>query len=429
MSTDEPILIQFSDTEILKYIDHDNYSPLIETLKNSDWKGAIPEVKNLHLGKEAFDSKGIAKDGSHWIAFNYKPVPSTFWPTNGSTDDVMIRLPKAFREINGEYNEAVYFANLAMVEMTIQGLDSTPIYPLDESLLNKDLDGNSQINTAQTLVKSSHYLGDAKSIEVDYMLYPEGTEFLHTVRYIGVNGDEIYNAKRMKEVRYMEKRRFLSKEKIASVAYLETKEKHFEQVPRQTYLYDEGTSNKNGWLMIGFIEDENGDLRRQHKEEEFFCAGCHKSIGSTIDFAFAFSRKIPGTQGWGYIDLSAITDAPNLGESKGEFQTYMSRVGGGDEFRQNQEMLEKWFKEDGSLDEEKVEGLSSIYELIKPSRDRALALNKAYQAIVKEQSYLYGRDTVIAPATNVYKTIDESTQPLLQEHRYQWDIRLDWNNH
>ena len=32
------------------------------------------------------------------------------------------------------------------------------------------------------------------------------------------------------------------------------------------------------------------------------------------------------------------------GEIDGEFLTYLERVGGGDEFRQNEEMIERWFK-------------------------------------------------------------------------------------
>ena len=67
-------------------------------MKSDAWTGEVTEIKNLHLGAEAFESNGIAKDGSGWVAFNYKPLPSTFWPTNGSTDDVMIRLSEKFQQ-------------------------------------------------------------------------------------------------------------------------------------------------------------------------------------------------------------------------------------------------------------------------------------------------------------------------------------------
>ncbi|TMO96770.1 hypothetical protein CWC11_21100, partial [Pseudoalteromonas sp. S3178] len=62
-----------------------------------------------------------------------------------------------------------------------------------------------------------------------------------------------------------------------------------------------------------------------------------------------------------------------------------------------------------------------------PSKPRALALNKAYLTIVKEQSYLFGRDATIVKARNVLEQVDDSQQPLELEHRYVWDMQLDWN--
>ena len=54
------------------------------------------QIENLQLGAGAFDEQGFALDGSHLVSFNYKPLPSAFWPTNGSTDDVMVRLSAAY---------------------------------------------------------------------------------------------------------------------------------------------------------------------------------------------------------------------------------------------------------------------------------------------------------------------------------------------
>jgi hypothetical protein len=105
----------------------------------------------------------------------------------------------------------------------------------------------------------------------------------------------------------------------------------------------------------------------------------------------------------------------------------MKRVGGGDEFRQNQEMLTRFFSEDGSVDEARVQSAKNIYEIITPSRERALLLNKAYRLVVKEQSFLFGRDTAVAPARNVFERVDTDAEPLLKEHRYKYDIRLAWN--
>src|SRR3546814_2792844 len=47
---------------------------------------------------QGFDDTGFARDGSGWRAFRYKPFPGTFWPTNGASDDVLIRLPAIFRD-------------------------------------------------------------------------------------------------------------------------------------------------------------------------------------------------------------------------------------------------------------------------------------------------------------------------------------------
>jgi hypothetical protein len=90
-------------------------------------------------------------------------------------------------------------------------------------------------------------------------------------------------------------------------------------------------------------------------------------------------------------------------------------------------MLARWFHDDGQVNKEAVEALTSIYPLITPSKERALALNKAYKLIVAEQSYIFGRDAVLKPAKNVLKQVEE-TMPLKEQHRYSWDIRLNWNS-
>lgn len=70
---------------------------------------------------------------------------------------------------------------------------------------------------------------------------------------------------------------------------------------------------------------------------------------------------------------------------------------------------------------------ADVYDLITPSAERALQLNKAYTHIVRHQSYINGRDAVITPPENVLKEIDESVAPLAAENRLlNWDIRLNW---
>lgn len=418
-----------SDDEINQWVTTDNYTPFIQQLEaDKKWKGEIPKIDKLAYPEQAFDHQGLALDGSGWVAFNYKPFPSTFWPTNGSTGDVMIRLPQVFQQLNGGFNKDVYFSNLAMVEMVMKGLQSISSTELSEENVQTDLNGDGKIaGVVNQIVLQDDYFGDAKGIATDYMLYPEGTEFLHTVRYIAADENmKLYNAPRMKEVRYMKKIQHKSKNLLSSVYYREAKEKDEGNMPTTIQLGDRGIDNGFGWVINGYIEDANGQLRQQHDQELAFCNGCHKTIGSTYDQTFSFARKLDGRDGWGYINLTKLQDAPNHGESQGEYLTYMERVGGGDEFRQNQEMLDRWFNEDGSVNHKKVKSVTSLYDLIMPSAERALTLNKAYKTIVNEQSYIFGRDAVLKPATNVLQQVDDSIAPLQEAHRHHWDMRLDW---
>ena len=159
-----------------------------------------------------------------------------------------------------------------------------------------------------------------------------------------------------------------------------------------------------------------------------FCMGCHSSVGATIDKTFGFPRKVDGAAGWGYIDLKGMPDAPNKGETMGEIAQYLSRVGGGGEFRSNPEMFQRWFNEDGTVDHERLARAEDVYDLIVPSRERALKLNKAYRVIVEDQDYIFGRDAITEPPANVYQHIDNETAPTLPgDLFFEWDIRLDWS--
>ena len=99
----------------------------------------------------------------------------------------------------------------------------------------------------------------------------------------------------------------------------------------------------------------------------------------------------------------------------------------GSEFRNNDEMSEKWFKADGTLDHGKLATAKDVYDLITPSLERALALNKAYRTIVEDQDYIFGKDAVLSPPKNVYDKIDNENTPTLPEERtFKWNILLDW---
>jgi len=419
---------QISDETIQQYVNSDNYSRLKNDLEQAQFKGYIPDLANFHLADKAFDTNGLALDGSHWVAFNYKPFPSTFWPTNGSTGDVLIRMPKAFRERSGEFDKSTYFLNLSLLELSVKELASISIASVDETLFQRDIDGNGKIEgQVETLVPQKTYFSDAENIPVTAQLFPQNTEFLHSVRYIGVDEQgDIHLPKRMKELRYMIKNHAPNEQQIINAYVMERKEKIEGLLPSYMDLKDRGFMNDYGWLISGFIEDQNGHLRPQTYEEKFFCMGCHSSIGSTIDQTFSFARKVTGKEGWGYINLKGMKDSPNKGQSTPEFLDYLSRAGGGDEFRANDEMLERWFNKDGSVNTEKVLN-ADIHTLITPSAERAHKLNKAYTHIVRHQDYVFGRDATITPPKNVFHQVDPEVAPLKQSAMLKsWESRLAW---
>ncbi len=420
-----------SDAEIRDWIDDDNYSALAPQLRAAGFDGWIPDLADLHLGAGAFDEEGFARDGSGWVAFNYKPFPSTFWPTNGSTDDVMIRLPEAFRsDADGKASRDIYKANLAIVEALVKELDSITTLPVDERRIGADLDADGELGIIERINRTDRFVGAAADAYGTTYMYPEGTEFLHTVRYVGVGPEgEITVSRRMKEVRYMRKWRANIKMSYHRAYDLENMAKEAGRLPKYPLLGDYGLDNEFGWSIQGFIEARNGELRTATYEENLFCMGCHASIGATIDKTFSFPRKVDGAAGWGYINLKGMPDAPSMGELKGEIATYLERVGGGGEFRSNPEMQARWFSQDGSVDHQAIADAADVYELITPSVARALELNKAYRVIVEDQDYIFGRDATVTPPDNVYRFIDNETAPTLPADRFvEWDIRLDWGN-
>ncbi len=417
---------QISDSQILTYINQENYQGLAKRLQDSNWSGFIPDLKNFHLGKEAFHDNGIAKDGSGWVAFNYKPLPSTFWPTNGSTDDVLIRLASDFRTIKGTYNQKIYQLNLALVELNLKQLSQISIPASNEKELNIDLNGDNKLTDAVTqIITRKNYLGDAKDILITPQQYPKDTEFMHSVRYVGVDDNQqIVVPPRMKELRYMKKIKTLTGSDLEARYSRERKEKLLEELPTYVNHHDKGFSNGMGWLLQGFIEDYNGELRPQILEEQMFCMGCHAAIGTTIDQTFSFARKVEGEKGWGYINLKGMKDTPSISQNEGEILQYLKMSGGGNEFRENDEMLARWFNSKGEVNENAVKQ-SDVYQLITPSPQRALKLNKAYTHIVRHQSYIKGRDATWKPVTNVLQHVDESVAPLSMEHRLLgWETRL-----
>ncbi|MGH8462227.1 MAG: hypothetical protein ACRESS_11515 [Stenotrophobium sp.] len=178
---------------------------------------------------------------------------------------------------------------------------------------------------------------------------------------------------------------------------------------------DTGYENEFGWRLQGFIEDAEGRLRTQTPEEHYFCMGCHESIGVTVDQTFAFARKLPGAEGWHTQSLRGQYDAPQAGQSTPEYLMYMQRVRGADELRSNAEMNAKFFK-DGVVDDKQVlraakGGDEDLAWLLAPSPERAMALDRSYMQLVTLQKFEWGRDVILTPPENIYRTVPDPNKP------------------
>ena len=442
---------QISDEEIISYARENNYMQkgqilLANRLKNlprewdtnSDgrWSGYIPDCYF------SFDNQGFDKapDGNYtgWRAFGYYPFPGTFWPTNGSTDDVLIRLADVFmKSEEGTFDIEVYKLNLSIVEALIKQ-QNIPIDAVDETKYGVDLNQNGVLDRAGEIafrwVKPSYdartgklvgfsmsYVGYAKELLVsnDYLiapgLYPKKTEFLHSVRYIDVdeNSQSIKMAQRMKELRYAKKLSWISYSQLSNATLAEIKEK--DAFPNRLRAIlgntENGALNNLGWIYQGFIEDARGELRPQNYEETLYCIGCHSGIGAVADSTFVFQRKFDKThfqEGWYHWtqDANGLVNIkePTTQDGRDEYTLYLENNHAGDEFRANNEVMEKFFDMNGSLIESEDQKLhDDISYLLYPSVARAKELNKAYKIIVEEQSYIYGRDAHVKPTENVYR--------------------------
>lgn len=193
-----------SDDEILRYIRQDNYLGLRPRLEARGWTGYLPDLDGYERGAGAFDERGFALGGSGWVAFNYKPQPATFWPTNGSTDDVLIRHLKPFRTTsNGAASADAYMAKPGTARDRVPGSRRDPVPPIHETAVQVDLDGDGVLSVTSRVQRRNNYVGDAGERRVNRMRYPRGTEFLHSVCYVGAEDGCIVVPKRMKELRCM----------------------------------------------------------------------------------------------------------------------------------------------------------------------------------------------------------------------------------
>ncbi|BAK72415.1 hypothetical protein [Arcobacter sp. L] len=478
---------KISDEEILKYIRVDNYKnqngeiilkSKLENLNetwdannNKKWDGYIPDIY-FNFNEEGFDLDNSGKF-TGWRVFAYQPFLGTFWPTNGSTDDVMIRLSKPFQSNEkGDFDLETYKLNLSIIEALIKQ-KTINIDEIDEKRFGVDLNQNGILDkTTQIVFKwlkpkydfdskkfkifSMSYVGLAKELlEKNELLiapglYPIGTEFTHTVRYIDIDkNDEIKMSSRLKEFRYAKKTSWNTYSQLSNLGLADIKEKH--DFPDRLDVYkgnlETGLNNKRGWFYQGFIEDSNGDLRPQSYEETLSCMGCHSNIGSTADSTFVYQRKFEKdsfNSGWYHWSKKGFKNIPDkkLENGQTEYVRYLKENSAGDEFRANDEIMDKFFKKDWQKDTKNIEKdlifklenpqleltqewkfkleelekiKNDISYLILPSKLRALELNKAYKIIVNEQSYIYGKDIHIKPTQNVHKEIKKGTMTNLQK--------------
>ena len=430
-----------NDHDIARYAGTDNYHaadgrPLLaarlsrppprwDVDGDGRWSGYTPDA-GFRYDAQGYD---LAADGraSGWRRFAYYPLPGAFMPTNGSFDDVLIRLPAAFRQDEqGNDSTMIYSLNLAIVEALIRRAD-VAIDRADETTLGVDLDGDGRLGTAarvhynwQPLAgHGMSYVGRARQeqlagrVHLAAGLYPEGTEFLHSVRYLAVDASgKVRAAPRMKELRYARKLGWLSYSDLRHDAGLEAREAELNPNRLEHFLGnpERGLQNLIGWSYQGFIEDRQGRLRPQTYEETVQCMGCHSGLSATEDGSFALPRKLAEgpAHGWGSdaaTEAYALPD-PLRADGQPEFATYLRNNHAGDEYRANGEVAARFFQADATPQAAAFDALSrDLSTLLLPSAGRALALDKAYLLLVREQSYVRGRDAMLEPAANVYKEI------------------------
>ncbi len=433
---------EITDEYILNYVREDNYKSddgrliLADALnavpekwdrnKNGEWDGFIPD-SYFNFNEKGFDIDPNGKP-TGWRVFAYYPFLGTFMPVNGSTDDVMIRLPETFRkDAKGKFNEDVYALNLSIIEALLKQKD-IQIPEVDEKLYQVDLNKDGKLSTTNMIRFSwapndnifMSYVGlaktklDNKEVKLAAGLFPVGTEFLHSVRYIDAKNGKTVMANRMKELRYARKDNWRNYYQLERIATKEVKERHdFPDRTKQVLGNMEvGLTIAQGWTYQGFIEDKQGDLRPQSYEENYFCVGCHSGTGATADTTFSFSRKFDnnnfkqGWYSWLEKDLSGISD-PLRNDGKGEYGYYLTHNPSGNEYRNNNAVKNKFYDDKGNKKEPAFKALEAdISTLLMPEVEHALVMNKAYKVIVNEQSYRHGRDGHVKEIVNIHKEVE-----------------------
>ena len=402
---------------------------------NGQWDGFVPDVQF------AFDEHGFdhRPDGTPtgWRAFAYYPFVGTFFPTNGSADDVLIRLDPALREddATATSTRAIYTVNFAIVEALITRAD-VAIDPVDEAALGVDLDLDGRLGRATRVAFDAPATAAARracttsaaratcrargSSRSRPGLFPLHTEFFHTVRYLDVGPDGVVAmAPRMKEVRYAKKARWLTYDALKAHVALEAKTTatspaaHARRrvVPRGGRLQRAraGTSRASSRRATGRCGRSRSRSRPSARGATAASAP-RPTASSRLRASCATSGPARGWFHWSQHDLRGIPE-PRRRDGQFEYTLYLREAGAGDELRSNAEVLAPLLRRRAArFARAKSSGLhADIARLLLPSPARALDLDRAYRAVVLDQSFDHGRDAVLAASPNV------EANPLLGE--------------
>ncbi|MBP9735923.1 MAG: hypothetical protein KBD82_09855 [Rhodoferax sp.] len=316
-----------------------------DTKVNSPWRlfpALSPDdlpAKTDGFLRSTVEQRGYFNDGlgwnTGWRSVNFMPY-GIFTPLAGSVSGIYIRLPDTFMKNSaGEFDLGAYKANLDRVERNIQ----------------------------DRLTGETRYSGAASSVQIVRGQYPIGTEFAHPLHYVDVAADGQNSsvssypgsrARRVKEIRWMVK----SQDWYPDEFGMSLKD---EGAPVYASRDQGWIENGVGWILGGWIENANGDLRPQTPSELTQCVGCHSGnvrqsdvgqhatytsgVGNTIDSTWAMGRKFAGDAGWqemnylGYrANLQAgeaatpgdltVAEPVNRQLNRGEFRVFLDYVVG-----------------------------------------------------------------------------------------------------
>ncbi len=409
--------IALPDINDIDYVRQDNWTPLYDRVRAKSRSGWInpdagefvlfPSLNPRHLFPEMqpdpttggthgyVDQEGFVRDEhtryTGWRAVNFFPY-GIFSPLNGGVSGIYLRLPAAFMQEGGEFNLEICKKNLDLLERNIKNRSSS----------------------------EKHYYGDAAAVPVEKGFFPVGAEFAHPLHYVDLNADgqageavdgaadpgtPAYEfpgtrAKRIKEMRYMYKWKSVGIGDIDDNA-------HYDGV----VIGNEGQGwidNNVGWVLAGYIEDREGQLRPQTTEEMMQCLGCHGMVGNTIDSVWSFPRKLPGNLGWremdygGYDstrpDRTKLMDYCHRGSDAGELGFFYRVVVGADLYGVMPDEIAKELKQYASeksmllnlkYDIDAIFDNKTLSNMLKDERkSHLLERQKVMRAFVEERAYL-----------------------------------------